>query len=335
MLSLLAIVPSWCDDWCDAAFWLTHCSNIACDSCSFCGAVSAAPTAKKEQLQVQLKNMPASLHWVKHAMANCWWSGNGAEVELETPRGSSAPNISTLALCQDACQAIWPECEGVLFSDASQCYRKGAITVEKCHPAIDVDLYTLEYPQPPVPPSPTPMPPMRTISGWPSLPPSLPLTPYLTPPAAFSPPPSPLPSSPPIVPAPSPPPTPLPSLPPSPPPPPPKLAASSNQGSQGSKGSRGSGWRCPRKGSLEVAVVGALRADLTDVLGFDNFRSLDDEALRISLANYRKLPPDTEVPASRHFFLLYLQLESWTAEDQYQVELRGENLQLETRAWLP
>ena len=82
-------------------------------------------------------------------------------------------------------------------------------------------------------------------------------------------------------------------------------------------------------------MVGALRADLTDVLGFDNFRSLDDEALRISLANYRKLPPDTEVPASRHFFLLYLQLESWTAEDQYQVELRGENLQLETRAWLP
>jgi hypothetical protein len=108
-------------------------------------------------------SMPASLRWVKHATTNCWWSGNGAEKELESPQGSAAPGVTTIPACQDACRAMWPECEGVLFSTGSHCYRKGGITVDKCHSSATLDLYTLEYPPPPSPPSPPPTPPMTPV----------------------------------------------------------------------------------------------------------------------------------------------------------------------------
>jgi len=78
-------------------------------------------------------------------------------------------------------------------------------------------------------------------------------------------------------------------------------------------------------------VVGALPDDdLTDILGFDAFRALDEEALRICLNNYRKLPATaSDVPPERHFWMLFLRLERWRSNGHFQIELGGEELLLE------
>jgi hypothetical protein len=109
---------------------------------------------------------PASplLVWSQYLHTNCWWDGNGAEDEIEEPRGSAAPGITTLVACKAACIAAIPACGGVLFSTQSQCYRKGPINVEKCHGQANLDLYKLEWPSPPTPPTYPPAPPMEPVA---------------------------------------------------------------------------------------------------------------------------------------------------------------------------
>ena len=103
--------------------------------------------------------------WSKHKHLNCWWNGNGAELEIDKPRGSAAPGVTTLAACKAACLEARPACEGVLFSREGKCYRKGKINVEKCNTgAQDLDLYYLEIPSPPSPPLLPPVPPRPPLA---------------------------------------------------------------------------------------------------------------------------------------------------------------------------
>lgn len=102
---------------------------------------------------------PPRLYWVKHEDTNCWWDGNGADRELETPLGSAAPGVSSLDDCKEACLHV-RLCEGILYSHQGNCYRKGAITVENCRTSSDMDLHLIQIG--PGPPSPPPLPP-----SWP------------------------------------------------------------------------------------------------------------------------------------------------------------------------
>ena len=95
---------------------------------------------------------------------NCFWDRNGAGTEIETPLGSSAPNVSSLSGCKAACEAMYPACEGVLWQSASAgCYRKADLTVSKCIDEDDVDLHLLTLPTPPFAPLPSP-PPSRQLT---------------------------------------------------------------------------------------------------------------------------------------------------------------------------
>lgn len=105
------------------------------------------------------------LHWEIHKGTNCWWGGNGAAAEIETPKGSAAPDLHTLEECKAACVSLYPTCGGLLFNKGNDgCYRKGTITVSQCRPQTDLDLYVLLGPPPPAPPHPPPRPP-RTPMG--------------------------------------------------------------------------------------------------------------------------------------------------------------------------
>merc|ERR1712167_444486 len=48
------------------------------------------------------------LTWEEYPGRNCWWDGNGTGLELETPRGSSAPDVNSLEGCKAACVAKRP-----------------------------------------------------------------------------------------------------------------------------------------------------------------------------------------------------------------------------------
>ena len=78
-----------------------------------------------------------------------------------------------------------------------------------------------------------------------------------------------------------------------------------------------------------MAATGALSHDLTDVVGFAEFRQLDDEALHVSLAHWKRLPPWASLPASRHFFIVHFELDRWRSGGHFQFDLRGEALRLE------
>jgi len=88
--------------------------------------------------------------------------------------------------------------------------------------------------------------------------------------------------------------------------------------------------KCNSVQTLELAAQGSIGQDLTDIVGFAAFRSLDDEALSMSLAHWRRLPPRATVPASQHFFLLFLRLDRWHAGAHYRFELKGEALRPES-----
>ena len=104
--------------------------------------------------------------WVAHKRTNCWWGGNGAELDLEEPQGSPAPMLKSLVACKDDCMHKYPTCSGVLFSDSKlQCYRRGQVTFRKCHPDGDLDLYELKLPPPPAPPLPPPPPPLHPMTA--------------------------------------------------------------------------------------------------------------------------------------------------------------------------
>ena len=105
------------------------------------------------------------LTWEEHPGRNCWWDGNGAGLELETPRGSSAPDVNSLEGCKAACVAKRPECEGFLLTERLQCYRKGELTLDSCGYSSDMVLYLIVPPSPPSPPSPPPSPPYLPFSG--------------------------------------------------------------------------------------------------------------------------------------------------------------------------
>ena len=105
--------------------------------------------------------------WTLHPSLNCWWGGNGALVELE-PRGESAPDVSDIEGCKQACLNL-PGCDGVLASKPSdlpargpaegyRCYRKGGLLPTSCQADDALDLYLVSYvqgafaPQAPPPP---------------------------------------------------------------------------------------------------------------------------------------------------------------------------------------
>ena len=101
---------------------------------------------------------PFPLIWTHYPGKNCFWDGNGAGTEIESPRGSSTPGVSTLKLCKAACRAIYPKCEGVLFSMSGRCYRKADLSVSDCTSDAEMDLYVLSPPSPPSPPPGLPSP---------------------------------------------------------------------------------------------------------------------------------------------------------------------------------
>lgn len=103
--------------------------------------------------------------WEAHPGRNCWWGGNGAGLELESPRGSVAPGVDSLDGCKAACVAKIPECEGFLLTKRNECYRKGAIVLDSCGSSSDMTLYLIVPPSPPAPPSPPPSPPYRPFSS--------------------------------------------------------------------------------------------------------------------------------------------------------------------------
>ena len=62
---------------------------------------------------------------------------NGASIDLDpTP----APGVASLEECKSLCVATLL-CEGVLFSNQGQCYRKGDIQVGRCRTDRRFDLY--------------------------------------------------------------------------------------------------------------------------------------------------------------------------------------------------
>lgn len=99
----------------------------------YAGAASAAPSG-----QVKWKHMPG---------LNCWWNGHGSE-EIENPRGSATPGITTLAQCQASCLQV-PGCQGVVVTTmpgATHCYRKTNLQPALCDRAAQLDLYMIDAP---------------------------------------------------------------------------------------------------------------------------------------------------------------------------------------------
>jgi len=91
-------------------------------------------------------------------------------------------------------------------------------------------------------------------------------------------------------------------------------------------------WSCPEDGSLEVAVDRAIPYDLTDILGFDAFRSLERDAISLSMPRWREFPTGQDavlLPSERHFFKLFLRLSRWHPHGRFIVDLRGDNLRVE------
>ena len=92
--------------------------------------------------------------WTRHAGKNCFWDGNGAIIDLDpTP----APGVASLEECKSLCVATLL-CEGLLFSNQGQCYRKGDVQVGRCRTDRRFDLYVYVLASPPSPPLP-PFPP--------------------------------------------------------------------------------------------------------------------------------------------------------------------------------
>ena len=110
----------------------------------------------------------SSLVWTRYPNKNCFWDGHGAGKEVESPRGSSTPGVTTLTQCKAACFDMYPKCEGVLFGVNGNCYRKADLSVDRCQTNSEFDLYAL------TPPSPPPSPPEPPSLPLPSRPPPVP-----------------------------------------------------------------------------------------------------------------------------------------------------------------
>ena len=105
--------------------------------------------------------------WVLHEQTNCWWGGHGAE-EVDSPRGSDVPDVSTLPACKVACVSAASSgpsfCEGIVWAPrAGKCYRKTRISLGLCDfdPTYHLHLRSDLPPAPPArvepaPPSPPP-----------------------------------------------------------------------------------------------------------------------------------------------------------------------------------
>ena len=80
--------------------------------------------------------------WQTYENFNCWWDGNGAD-EVDYPRGSHVPGVTTVASCLASCIDVddW-FCEGVLWNrEQKNCYRKTNLTLSECHHDAAFDLH--------------------------------------------------------------------------------------------------------------------------------------------------------------------------------------------------
>ena len=79
---------------------------------------------------------PPEATWEVYEGKNCFWDGHGAD-EVDTPRGSSVPGVSSVDACKAACleaaRDINVVCDGVLFQPGTgKCYRKANIDPSSC-----------------------------------------------------------------------------------------------------------------------------------------------------------------------------------------------------------
>ena len=164
--------PEWCATWtCDGSAWCLNGEQPQpCIDCptgmepgwsqDWLQDGGASALAKDGKLAAQ----EFSLHWRAYPGTNCWWGGNGAESEIEEPRGSAAPTIHSLTECKAACLAAFPACGGLLYLPSEdKCFRKGQITISECHGDAELELHVLQRPSPPSPPLPPPLPPHRPV----------------------------------------------------------------------------------------------------------------------------------------------------------------------------
>ena len=98
--------------------------------------------------------------WEEHKQTNCWWDGHGSE-EVDSPKGSAVPGVTTVEACKDACvesdrRPGKPLCDGVVFDpNGRKCYLKASIDVRRCPPDSNFNLYLrTESNRPPAAPRP-------------------------------------------------------------------------------------------------------------------------------------------------------------------------------------